>query len=67
MLEKWTKQSFGDNGTSSGQFLQENKLWFPLPIDVYGKCGTFECPGDSIDCFLHLADQYKFYIAFENR
>ena len=52
--------------TASKRELYVEALQQHLDIDVYGKCGPFECPGDNIDCFLHLSHQYKFYIAFEN-
>ena len=37
-----------------------------INVDIYGKCGPFKCPGDNIECFINLAQEYKFYIAFEN-
>ena len=36
-----------------------------IPVDVYGKCGTFTCSHKS-DCFDNLSEKYKFYLAFEN-
>ena len=35
-----------------------------ISIDVYGKCGTKQCPG--ADCWGHINNNYKFYLAFEN-
>ena len=67
--EKKTKLAFwvvSHCETASKRELYVEALQQHLDVDVYGKCGTFECTGDNIDCFLHLADQYKFYIAFEN-
>ncbi len=34
-----------------------------IPVDVFGSCGDMACVGD---CFVHLAHEYKFYLAFEN-
>jgi alpha-1,3-fucosyltransferase len=36
-----------------------------IPVDVYGKCGTLDCPPKS-DCRKMIARDYKFYLAFEN-
>ncbi|PIK48648.1 putative glycoprotein 3-alpha-L-fucosyltransferase A-like [Apostichopus japonicus] len=33
-----------------------------MPIDIYGKCGNGECPGDCLD----ILPQYKFYLALES-
>lgn len=37
-------------------------------VDIYGKCGTFECldtfPNDK--CIESIGQDYKFYLAFEN-
>lgn len=36
-----------------------------ISVDIYGKCGSLDCPnGDS--CFSDLSAKYKFYLAFEN-
>ncbi|XP_001848007.2 alpha-(1,3)-fucosyltransferase C isoform X1 [Culex quinquefasciatus] len=37
-----------------------------MPVDVYGKCGTMECPRGSPRCARMLTDEYRFYFAFEN-
>uniref|UniRef100_A0A1Q3FID7 Fucosyltransferase n=1 Tax=Culex tarsalis TaxID=7177 RepID=A0A1Q3FID7_CULTA len=37
-----------------------------MPVDVYGKCGTMECPQGSPRCSRMLTDEYRFYFAFEN-
>ncbi|XP_055523455.1 alpha-(1,3)-fucosyltransferase C [Wyeomyia smithii] len=37
-----------------------------MEVDVYGKCGTMECPRGSPRCSQMLTDDYRFYFAFEN-
>ena len=43
-----------------------------IPVDVYGKCGTFSCPRNEEHwvshpkCYAKLAANYKFYLAYEN-
>ncbi|KAK4885966.1 hypothetical protein RN001_002237 [Aquatica leii] len=41
-----------------------------LEIDVYGQCGTLQCPKEdhssSSNCYHLLETKYKFYLAFEN-
>ncbi|KAI1299182.1 Alpha-(1,3)-fucosyltransferase C [Halotydeus destructor] len=38
-----------------------------ISVDIYGKCGTFECPrSKGTACFEETAKKYKFYLAFEN-
>lgn len=39
-----------------------------IPVDSYGKCGTKKCPDDDkkIDCREFLAQEYMFFLAFEN-
>lgn len=43
-----------------------------IPIDIYGKCGTLNCPtgGDHFyknqACYEMLSRDYKFYLSFEN-
>ena len=39
-----------------------------VPVDVYGKCGPYECPRSQYDrCYNEImAKHYKFYLAFEN-
>ncbi|XP_054751257.2 4-galactosyl-N-acetylglucosaminide 3-alpha-L-fucosyltransferase FUT6-like [Lytechinus pictus] len=37
-----------------------------LQVDIYGKCGTFECPKDDWDSCLAVMQKYKFYLSFEN-
>lgn len=36
-----------------------------ISIDVYGRCGSKKCP-NRIDCQQYLAQEYMFYLAFEN-
>ena len=38
-----------------------------IKVDIFGKCGSHECPIDSkINCREYLAKKYMFYLAFEN-
>jgi len=45
------------------------KLLFEIffKVDIYGKCGSHECPRTQSDeCFKTIEQNYKFYLAFEN-
>ena len=43
-----------------------------IDVDVYGKCGKLRCPRNETHwishpkCYIRLAAEYKFYLAFEN-
>ncbi|KAI1285068.1 Alpha-(1,3)-fucosyltransferase C [Halotydeus destructor] len=38
-----------------------------IPVDIYGDCGPFQCqPKMSTDCYDKIANQYRFYLSFEN-
>ncbi len=39
-----------------------------IQIDVYGRCGNKKCPNfkDKSECKKYLANEYMFYLAFEN-
>ncbi|XP_062699416.1 alpha-(1,3)-fucosyltransferase C isoform X2 [Aedes albopictus] len=37
-----------------------------MSVDIYGKCGTLECPRGSPRCTEMLTTDYRFYFAFEN-
>ena len=38
-----------------------------MPVDVYGKCGKFECSRtNETACYLEMERKYKFYLSFEN-
>ena len=50
----------------SGRRLYARKLQQYIPVHIYGKCGTYECPDDDTAVLDLLRDNYKFYIAFEN-
>ncbi|CAH1796644.1 unnamed protein product [Owenia fusiformis] len=39
------------------------KLKEHIPVDSYGRCGTITCPEN---CFDHIENNYKFYLALEN-
>ena len=36
-----------------------------ITVDIYGKCGTFDCPRGP-DCPNTIGRDYKFYLSFEN-
>ena len=53
--------------TASKRELYAEALQQFITVDIYGKCGPLECPNaESIDCFISLSREYKFYLAFEN-
>ncbi|XP_042890421.1 glycoprotein 3-alpha-L-fucosyltransferase A-like [Penaeus japonicus] len=38
-----------------------------ISVEVFGKCGPFQCPrSHSADCYSLLERDYKFYLSFEN-
>ncbi|CAG0896295.1 unnamed protein product [Darwinula stevensoni] len=37
-----------------------------IEVDIYGACGTLNCPRKEGKCFEMLSQDYKFYLAFEN-
>ena len=37
-----------------------------IQVDIYGACGTKQCPRNSDNCYEMLNTDYKFYLAFEN-
>ncbi len=44
-----------------------NKMKKYIAVDIFGKCGHNKCKTNSInDCYADIAQQYKFYLAFEN-
>ena len=74
---KKTKQIawFASNcNTISKRELYVNELRKYAPVDIYGKCGTLECPRHSASshadgrhpCHEMLHVHYKFYLSFEN-
>jgi hypothetical protein len=43
------------------------KLRKYIDVDIYGKCGDFECSEDNGSlCYEMIAKNYKFYLSFEN-
>ena len=40
-------------------------MQYYIDVDIYGKCGNLTCSLEN-DCFDDLAENYKFYLAFEN-
>ena len=53
--------------THSKRELYVQKLQQYIPVDIYGLCGNLSCPKKIAKyCDEMLAENYKFYIAFEN-
>lgn len=48
------------------KYLSELKQY--IPVDVYGNCGTLNCPKseENVTCREYIGRKYKFYLAFEN-
>ena len=54
-------------GSQNGRLDTVRELQRYIPVDVYGQCGSLQCPRYSREkCFQLLNDEYKFYLAFEN-
>ena len=51
--------------TASGRELYVEELQRFIDVDVYGKCGPLECPTEQ-NCHRMVANQYYFYLSFEN-
>lgn len=49
---------------NNGRLEYARELAKHIPVDVYGACGHFHCPGSN--CFQMLDSEYKFYLAFEH-
>ncbi|XP_047995210.1 alpha-(1,3)-fucosyltransferase C-like [Leguminivora glycinivorella] len=45
--------------------LQQELKSYDLKLDVYGKCGPFNCEGEE-ECFQMIKRDYYFYLSFEN-
>lgn len=53
--------------THGGRDLFAEELSKYIDVDVYGTCGTKVCPnGQTEQCLLKFAQNYKFFLAFEN-
>jgi hypothetical protein len=51
----------------SGRLEYAHELQKYVDVEIYGKCGPFDCPREKGDwCFDMLAETYKFYLSFEN-
>ena len=37
-----------------------------IPVDIYGKCGTYSCSKPRVWCKRKFSENYKFYLSFEN-
>ena len=51
--------------TSSKREEYVKKLQKYIPVDIYGRCGKFQCKRNS-SCYDMLEQDYKFYLSFEN-
>lgn len=43
-----------------------SKIQQHIPVDIYGKCGTYKCEKNSEKCNELLRTNYMFYLSFEN-
>jgi glycoprotein 3-alpha-L-fucosyltransferase len=50
----------------NGRLTYARELQKHVPVDIYGICGTLQCPPLSPQCSHLLSKHYKFYLAFEN-
>jgi glycoprotein 3-alpha-L-fucosyltransferase len=51
----------------NGRKQYAHELQKHIPVDIYGACGTKNCPRSTANkCFDMLDRDYKFYLAFEN-
>lgn len=54
-------------GASNGRLSYAKNLSNYIQVDIYGGCGTKQCPKDNVkECAALLKRDYKFYLAFEN-
>ncbi|XP_026822101.1 glycoprotein 3-alpha-L-fucosyltransferase A-like isoform X1 [Rhopalosiphum maidis] len=52
---------------NSNRMIYVQELAKHISVDVYGGCGTLECPQTQGEkCFEMLKNDYKFYLSFEN-
>ncbi|XP_038104882.1 alpha-(1,3)-fucosyltransferase C [Culex quinquefasciatus] len=63
---KMAAQFVSHCGAVSGRDRLVKAIQKAVKVDVYGKCGTMECPPGSPRCTRMLTDDYRFYFAFEN-
>ncbi|XP_064487414.1 alpha-(1,3)-fucosyltransferase C-like [Ornithodoros turicata] len=60
----WVVSNCASNSGREG-FVKELQRY--IDIDIYGRCGTHECPIDSYDaCFRKFESEYYFWLALEN-
>ena len=53
--------------TASHRELYVKELQKYVPVDVFGKCGEpLKCTKGRDECFVEIAESYKFYLSFEN-
>lgn len=53
--------------TSVAKKLKAELQKYGMQLDIYGKCGTMQCPRSSMDeCLRKLRTDYYFYLSFEN-
>ena len=53
--------------TASHRELYVKELQKHVPVDVFGKCGEpLKCTKGRDECFVEIAESYKFYLSFEN-
>ncbi|CAF1497722.1 unnamed protein product, partial [Didymodactylos carnosus] len=37
-----------------------------IDVDIYGRCGLYQCAKNDMNCWKILEQNYKFYLSFEN-
>ena len=63
-LIMWMASRCEPLGWERTKFVKEVQKY--LPVDIYGKCGTLQCPKRDWDGCLRIMQKYKFYLALEN-
>ena len=53
-------------GANNGRSEYAKRLAKLIDVDIYGACGSLQCPREEGRCFKMLSEDYKFYLAFEN-
>jgi len=53
-------------GAKNGRLEYARNLSNHIEVDIYGSCGSMQCPRSSDECNKMLDTDYKFYLAFEN-
>lgn len=72
-MAAWAVSNCDDRFVKSDRKGVIDELSAYIPIDIYGACGLYQCPGrskkqcsDPQKCFKYLGHRYKFYFSLEN-